>query len=173
MVWLAPGSEDTECGSQGAVGVAVHLAHPFGGLYVTAMRVRRAKIPLPLGLHSPLSSHSVPQGSQGVGMGPRNQARRLPTDGPTRRESGQAIHPPRLRLVRQVSLDCRVASVPEGAVHHCGWGSGLGRNGRQIGLRQATFRRPRRRSVPGMPSSYSNGIARITAAIRLKCAKQN
>jgi ATP-dependent DNA ligase len=53
MVWLAPGSEDTECGSQGAVGVAVHLAHPFGGLYVTAMRVRR-------------SSHKAPRGSAWV-----------------------------------------------------------------------------------------------------------
>jgi hypothetical protein len=43
-----------------------------------------------------LPPQPVPEGSQRVSMGPRNQARRLPPDGPKGRQSGQAIHPSRL-----------------------------------------------------------------------------
>ena len=48
-----------------------------------------------------LSPLRVPEGPQRFGMGPRNQARRLPLDGPTRRQSGPATdqfkHVQRLR----------------------------------------------------------------------------
>jgi hypothetical protein len=59
----------------------------------TAMLVPGAKF------HTPLSTDTLPEGSQRVGMGPRNQARWLPADCPTRLQSGQALHPSRLRLV--------------------------------------------------------------------------
>jgi hypothetical protein len=36
------------------------------------------------------------------------------------------LHAPGLRLERQVSLDCRIAPVSPGPVHHRGRGSGLG-----------------------------------------------
>jgi hypothetical protein len=101
----------------------VVLARPSGRLYGTAMRVPGARF------ISPLPPQPLPEGSQRVGMGPRNQARRLPTDGPTRRQSGQVIHPTGLRLVRQVSLDSRGAAVPSGLLHVRGPGSGPGVGG--------------------------------------------
>jgi hypothetical protein len=53
------------------------LAHRPGRLYGTAMFVPGAKIPLPLGLLTPLPAQPIPEASQRVGMGPRNQERRL------------------------------------------------------------------------------------------------
>jgi hypothetical protein len=76
------------------------------------------------------------------GMGPRNRARWLPPHGPTRRQSGQAIHPTRLRLERQVSLDSRIPAVASGPLNHRGRGSGLGWKGRQVVFRQAAFQCP-------------------------------
>jgi hypothetical protein len=73
----------------------------------------------------PLPAQPIPEASQRVGMGPRDQARWLPPDGPTRRQSGSALHPWRLRLVRQVSLDSRLPAVASGPLHHRGRGSGL------------------------------------------------
>jgi hypothetical protein len=97
--------------------------------------------PPPRRLLIPLPAQPIPEGSQWLGMGPRNQARWLPPDCPTRRQSGQAIHPTGLRLVRQVSPDSRLASVPAGQVHHCGRRGGLGWKGRQVRLRQAALER--------------------------------
>jgi hypothetical protein len=70
--------------------------------------------PAPHWLHRPLPADPIPEGSQRVGMGPRDQARRLPLDGPEGWPSGQAIHPTGLRLVRQVSLDSRGIAIPSG-----------------------------------------------------------
>ena len=100
------------------------------------MRVRGAKIPLFSYLLSPLR---VPEGPQRFGMGPRNQHDGYRLDGPTRRQSGPAIHPPGLRLERQAFLDSRGAAVPSGPLHHRGRGSGLGWERRQVGFRQAAL----------------------------------
>jgi hypothetical protein len=62
----------------------------------TAMPVPGAKILLPLEVSTPLPAYPIPEPSQGFGMGPRDQARRLPLDGPKGWQSGQAIHPSRL-----------------------------------------------------------------------------
>jgi hypothetical protein len=100
------------------------------------MRVPGAKIPLPLGapFPPPPPPQPLPDPSQRVGMGSPNQARWLPPDGPTRRQSGQALHPTGLRLVRQVSLDSRVPAVASGPLNNRGWGSGLGWKGWQVGF---------------------------------------
>jgi hypothetical protein len=92
----------------------------------TAMFVPGAKIPLPLGFIPtclPSPSQKAPSGSAWVHEIKHDG---LPLDGPKGWQSGQAIHPTGLRLVRQVSPDSRGASVPTGQVHHRGRGSGVG-----------------------------------------------
>ena len=125
----------------------VVLARPSGRLYGTAMRVRGAKIPLFSYLLSPLR---VPEGPQRFGMGPRNQHDGYRLDGPTRRQSGPAIHPPGLRLERQAFLDSRGAAVPSGPLHHRGRGSGLGWERRQSDFDKLHCRHVhwRRQSLP-------------------------
>ena len=77
-------------GLAGSSGYPPILARPSGRLYGTAMFVPGAKI------HSPLPADPIPEASQRVGMGPQNQARRLPPDGPKGRQPRQALHPSRL-----------------------------------------------------------------------------
>ena len=62
-------------------------------------------------LHTPLPPEPLPEAPQRVGMGPRNQARRLSAHCPTRRRARPAIHSPGLRLKRQVSQDSRSLRV--------------------------------------------------------------
>jgi hypothetical protein len=119
------------------------LAQPSGAAMDRHAR-SWCEIPLPLGF-IPLLAQPLPEVSQWLRMGPRNQTRRVPAHCPKGWKSGQALHPTRLRLVRQVSLDCRVASVPPGPVHHRGWRGGLGWQGREVQLRPPTFRWPQRR----------------------------
>jgi hypothetical protein len=56
------------------------LAHPSRGLYgrLCWFLVRKSRSPQ---ASSPLPPYTLPEGSYGPGMGPRNQARWLPTDG--------------------------------------------------------------------------------------------
>ena len=123
----------------GQVGIASILAHPPGRLYGPPCVFLVRKFPFPLA-STPLPANTVPEGSQRVGMGPRDQARWLPADCPTRRQSGEAIHPTGLRLVRQVSLHSRGPSVPSGPLDHRGRGSGLGWKGWQVRFRKAPCR---------------------------------
>jgi hypothetical protein len=104
----------------GEFGIAADPCPPLWWALWTAMRVPGAKMPLPLGLHTPLPAQPVPEGSQRVGMGPRDQARWLPPDGPKGWQPGQALYPTRLRLERQISLDSRGAAIPAGPLHHRG-----------------------------------------------------
>jgi hypothetical protein len=87
----------------------------------------------------PPVSPPCPRRPPAVRHGSTKSARRLPLDGPTRRQSGPAIHPPGLRLERQAFLDSRGAAVPSGPLHHRGRGSGLGWERRQVGFRQAAL----------------------------------
>jgi hypothetical protein len=57
---------------------------------------------------APLPADPIPEASQRLGMGPRDQARRLSADCPKRRQSSQAIHPTGLRLEREISPDSRI-----------------------------------------------------------------
>ena len=57
----------------------------------TGMFVPGVKIPLPLGFITPLPPEPFPEAPQRVGMGPRNQARRLSAHCPTRRRARPAI----------------------------------------------------------------------------------
>jgi hypothetical protein len=90
----------------------------------------------------PWPAQPVPVASQRVGLGSRDQARRLPTDGPKGRQPGQALHQAGLRLVGQVSSDSRGPAIPSGPLNHRGRGGGLGWEGRQVRFREATFQCP-------------------------------
>jgi hypothetical protein len=68
-------------------------------------------------------------------MGPRNQARWLPADCSLGWQSGQAIHPSRLRLVGQVSFGYLRLCARFGSVQSSWTGKRLAWVGEQVGFR--------------------------------------
>ena len=134
-------------GQSGQIAPRFSFPTPSGRLYLPPCAFPVRKLPCPEASYPP-ACRPHPRRLPGLGMGPRDQARRIPADCSKGWQAGPAIHPTRLRLERQVSLDSRVPTVPPGPLHCRGRGSGLGWDGRQVGLRQAAFLRARWRGVP-------------------------